>query len=345
MRWIKWRGRWPVPPWFVAAAAIALALSWFAQFRWLPGGLRLGEPRPVGAAAEIAPVGPVRIDEVMTSNRQAWAGAGGRYADWAELCNTGAQPIDITGWALTDRPDRKRPFRFPEQVLEPGERVLVYCTGDFRSAPGEVLEAPFRLSSTGDALLLYDARGAIMESLVIPALAADQVYARDERGAWRITDAYTPGLGNTDENHALLAEAAGASASPVTIHALCAWNRGLVRDADGDYCDWIELANTGDQPVSLKDYALSDDQGQPQRWALPDVKLEPGGRIRVFASGKDRRAPGGELHANFKLNAEGETVVLTDAEGRRIAEVAYELLGPDEIYARQADGGYQKTNG
>ena len=344
MRGIKWPKRWPVPPWLVAAAVMALALSWFAQFRWLPDGFRLGEPRPVNAAAEIAPVGPVRIDEVMTSNRLAWAGSGGQYADWVELCNTGGRPVDITGWTLTDRPDRKRTFRFPEQVLAPGERVLVYCTGDLRSAPGEALEAPFRLSSTGDALLLYDEGGAIMESMVIPALAADQVYARDERGAWRVTYACTPGLANTDENHALLAEGTGVSASAVTISALCAWNQGMAADADGDYSDWIELTNEGDQPVSLKGYALSDDPGQPQRWALPDVVLEPGGRLRIFASGKDRRA-GGELHANFKLNAEGEVVVLTDAQGRRIAEVAYELLGPDEVYARGADGGYQKTNG
>ncbi len=337
--------RLPFPLWFVAVAVLALALSWFMQFRWYPDGIRLASARPANLATEIAPVSSVRVNEVMTANRTAWSGAGGLYADWVELTNAGSASVDITGWTITDRASRNVQFHFPEHVLGPGEMVLVYCSGDLKNQKGDTYQAPFKLSSTGDALMIYDAHGAIMESINIPALGANQVYAWDgQAGAFRVTDEYTPGLNNTRENHLILTEHDGLSESPIVISEILAWNKSTIADEDGDLSDYIKLTNTGGESVNLLGYALSDNPDHPQRSLLPDVTLEGGKSLVVFASGKDKVTPGGEVHLSFKLNAEGETVVLTDNTGLRVNAVTYELLRADQSYARLSDGSHQKTN-
>jgi hypothetical protein len=63
-----------------------------------------------------------------------------------------------------------------------------------------------------------------------------------------------------------------------------------LQDEDQEYPDWIELENIGNQPISLLNYALSDNAGQPVKWKMPDVMIDPGGHRVVFASGKTRPA-------------------------------------------------------
>lgn len=62
----------------------------------------------------------------------------------------------------------------------------------------------------------------------------------------------------------------------------------VLADEDGEHSGWVELWNSGPQPVSLEGYGLSDDPDQPFRWTLPRATLPPDGRLVVFTSGKDR---------------------------------------------------------
>ncbi|RME94878.1 MAG: hypothetical protein D6766_04745, partial [Verrucomicrobia bacterium] len=106
----------------------------------------------------------------------------------------------------------------------------------------------------------------------------------------------------------------------VVITEFVAQNVSGLRDEDGQAEDWIEIQNRGDTSVNLEGWALTDDPDLPGKWTFPAVVLEPGQFLVVFASGKDRRPPGGgPLHTNFKLNREGEYLGLYDAESPREA--------------------------
>lgn len=85
-----------------------------------------------------------------------------------------------------------------------------------------------------------------------------------------------------------------------------AGNDGCIVDEDGNFSDWIELGNAGDEPVSLEGWYLSDKQDEPNRWQLPAVTLEPGEYLLVFASGKNRQE--GELHTDFSLVSGGDGI-------------------------------------
>ena len=96
----------------------------------------------------------------------------------------------------------------------------------------------------------------------------------------------------------------------VLISEFLAINNHTLMDADGDYSDWIELHNPGTQTVSLNNWYLTDSSSNLDKWKLPNVDL-PGGSYRiVFASGKNRRIAGAELHTNFSLSGSGEYLAL-----------------------------------
>jgi hypothetical protein len=83
------------------------------------------------------------------------------------------------------------------------------------------------------------------------------------------------------------------------INEIASSSASTIADEDGDFPDWIELHNPTDEPAPLAGYHLSDDPDDPARWAFPDLTLEADGYLVVFASGKDRRDVGGELHTEL----------------------------------------------
>jgi hypothetical protein len=101
----------------------------------------------------------------------------------------------------------------------------------------------------------------------------------------------------------------------LSITEFVADNDGAYLDGDGDAPDWIELHNAGVDPVSTEGLFLTDSASDLTKWMLPDVTIPAGGYLVVFASGKDRRDPHGELHTNFSLSAGGEYLALIDADG------------------------------
>ena len=102
---------------------------------------------------------------------------------------------------------------------------------------------------------------------------------------------------------------------PPRISEFMADNSGGLKDADGDSADWIEISNPNAFTLNLEGYYLSDDPARAFQWAFPSLRLPPKGILVVFASGKDRRVSGAELHTNFRLDATGEYLALNDKLG------------------------------
>lgn len=87
---------------------------------------------------------------------------------------------------------------------------------------------------------------------------------------------------------ALLFGPACLIAADLVINEVQTSNAGALRDEDNDSSDWIELLNRGPEPVNLAGWGLSDRTDTPMKWRFPSWTLEPGKRLLVFASGKDR---------------------------------------------------------
>lgn len=86
----------------------------------------------------------------------------------------------------------------------------------------------------------------------------------------------------------------GASAQNVMINEFMSSNNETVADEDGDYADWIEIYNAGPGQAQLEGWGLSDNAGNPYKWIFPEVTLDSGKYLLVWASGKNRRFDEGE---------------------------------------------------
>jgi hypothetical protein len=231
----------------------------------------------------------------------------GAFSDWIELQNTGDTSIDLEGWSLTDDQTDVLKWRFPSVILQPGAYQVVFASGKNRSLLNGELHTNFQLDTEGEYLALFCPRDtALATSEFAPAFPdqyADVAYA-DLSGSFDHTIQPTPGAANVSAPIVSPDQA-------LQINEFVASNTTGLQDEDDAFPDWIELYNPGPLSVNLSGWGLSDDPGAPYAWIFPDITMDSGDYLVVFASGKDRRPlNGAPLHTDFKLSRDGDFVGL-----------------------------------
>ncbi|MCE9615436.1 MAG: lamin tail domain-containing protein [Lentisphaerae bacterium] len=124
---------------------------------------------------------------------------------------------------------------------------------------------------------------------------------------------------------ALLLLAAGAmqpAHGDIIITEFMAINETKYTDANTNYPDWIELRNTTTFPpsgsTSLDGWYLTDDRDNLTKWRFPATNVVNGRQLIVFASGSTNSVIRNQLHANFKLDGDGEYLALVKPDGTTI---------------------------
>jgi hypothetical protein len=131
----------------------------------------------------------------------------------------------------------------------------------------------------------------------------------------------------------------------VVINELMATNTKSIVDPQGDHEDWLELYNITDKPVLLSGMYLTDKIDNLKKWEFPEnTTIQPHGYLIVWLD-EDGKAKKG-LHANFKLSANGETVMLvdTDAHGNQVIDtISFGKQKKDTAFGRlpNATGAFQ----
>ncbi|MEZ4724953.1 MAG: CotH kinase family protein [Candidatus Kapaibacterium sp.] len=126
------------------------------------------------------------------------------------------------------------------------------------------------------------------------------------------------------------------------INEICSDNDELLRSADGEYYDWIELYNNSNNTIELSNYYLSDDKKTLDKWKFVPQELPINGYIIVFASGIGLLTQG-EQHSNFKLSSSGETLYLTDGTNI-IDRVEFGAINEDYSFGRLEEDSELLTN-
>lgn len=130
-----------------------------------------------------------------------------------------------------------------------------------------------------------------------------------------------------------------ASQSVLRINEVVSENQTAGKDPQGDYDDYIEIANTSDSEIDLSHKFLTDNKKNPRKWKFPKgTKIKAGGRLVVWADENGKAKEG--LHANFKLDKEGETIQLIDSDkaGNLILDqIQFPKLVSDQAFRRIPD--------
>ena len=128
------------------------------------------------------------------------------------------------------------------------------------------------------------------------------------------------------------------SGFPVRINELLAANEKTNKDSEGEYEDWVELYNSSSKAVDLSGLYLSDSLNNPRKWKFPaGTSIAGGGHLIVWLDG-DTEAAG--LHASFRLNRDGETILLVDRDKGQNAildELKFSAQESDRSFGRAKD--------
>ncbi len=283
------------------------------------------------------------ISEIMASNNAAVPDSYGFYSDYIEVWNSSPEPISLQNIGLSDRTDKVL-FLFPNITLGADERIVVYASGkNDTSSPGS-LHAKFKISSTKqETIALFDPAQFIIDQVKIPVLNANQVYALQEDGSYTVSEFFSPGFPNSEEGHLAYRQSKTKAVGTLIINEIMADPLTGITDGDGELGDWVEIHNPTSNDISLKDIHLSDDPAKPFKWTFPDnAVIYANGYYVVFCTGKDQVDVSTNVpHSNFKINAEGETIVLSDGMGNVLDRVTFDNMPRDHSYGLNTFGEYQ----
>lgn len=273
-----------------------------------------------------AELSAVRISEFSVVS----TGYSDRYdllCDWIELHNTDSKAADISGFTLSDNVGNDK-YTFPEGTMIPaGGYLVVYCSD---KTVGEDI-APFALSEQGGESVVLKNSGGMIVEIVDTAEAQGFGSVALTRDGWIATQTPSPGYDNTTAGHEAYMRSIGADAGAVVISEVSAASAPLLADAYGEFSDWVELHNTGNQTVNLGGWYLSDDPDEPDKWVFPSLEIQPGERVIVFCSGRDIQFDG-EVHTGFSLSASGEDLVLSSYLGITVDSVSFGESAPGTSY-------------
>ena len=103
--------------------------------------------------------------------------------------------------------------------------------------------------------------------------------------------------------------------------------------------DWIELFNTTADDIDVAGMYLSDDPDNPMKWAIsgPQTLIPAFGHLVVWCDKLDAIS---QLHAPFKLDADGGSVVLSAADGSWSDRLDYPAHDGNSTIGRYPDGAH-----
>ncbi len=268
--------------------------------------------------------------DFLAFDRQAADAAWGRLTDGSSWIGT-----------IPATPDQPNSDAFPpvvervtldRQFPAPGREVVATAAVTETTAPLAEVELVYD-DGSGPTNLPMVAAGeewqAIIPGQPIGTEIAYYVRAEDREGREALLPAGAPGAAF----HAYWF----VGASALRINELMADNATTLADDQGEFDDWIELANLSAVDIDLHGYTLTDDLASPTRWIFPaGTTIEAGGYLLVWADDDEGDAG---LHASFKLSKDGEQVGLFGPGGASVLDtLSFAAQSTDLSQTRGPDG-------
>ena len=269
------------------------------------------------------------INEFMASNATTICDSFGSYSDWIELYNSTDTDMDISGFGISDNLSQPMKYRFPDGTTIAAKGYLVvFCSGNEGMQNGE-LHAPFGLRSYGEDVVIANRAGRIIDSYSFKNQETDVSVARipDGAGEFQSNSQPSPGYPNTGAGYSAFDAANRLPLGGVYISEF-GGSTGSVAS------DWVELHNSTGSAVSLAGYGLSNNPKNPAKWVFPDISIEPGEYLLLYATGSADKAQKKNLKLNFCISSTGEALFFFDPNGKLIDKLSAGRMRSGQSYGR-----------
>ena len=269
------------------------------------------------------------INEFMASNATTICDSFGSYSDWIELYNSTDTDMDISGFGISDNLSQPMKYRFPDGTTIAAKGYLVvFCSGNEGMQNGE-LHAPFGLRSYGEDVVIANRAGRIIDSYSFKNQETDVSMARipDGAGEFQSNSQPSPGYPNTGAGYSAFDAANRLPLGGVYISEF-GGSTGSVAS------DWVELHNSTGSAVSLGGYGLSNNPKNPAKWVFPDISIEPGEYLLLYATGSADKAQKKNLKLNFCISSTGEALFFFDPNGKLIDKLSAGRMKSGQSYGR-----------
>lgn len=269
------------------------------------------------------------INEFMASNATTICDSFGSYSDWIELYNSTDTDMDISGFGISDNLSQPMKYRFPDGTTIAAKGYLVvFCSGNEGMQNGE-LHAPFGLRSYGEDVVIANRAGRIIDSYSFKNQETDVSMARipDGAGEFQSNSQPSPGYPNTGAGYSAFDAANRLPLGGVYISEF-GGSTGSVAS------DWVELHNSTGSAVSLGGYGLSNNPKNPAKWVFPDISIEPGEYLLLYATGSADKAQKKNLKLNFNISSTGEALFFFDPNGKLIDKLSAGRMRSGQSYGR-----------
>ena len=269
------------------------------------------------------------INEFMASNATTICDSFGNYSDWIELYNSTDTDMDISGFGISDNLSQPMKYRFPDGTTIAAKGYLVvFCSGNEGMQNGE-LHAPFGLRSYGEDVVIANRAGRIIDSYSFKNQETDVSMARipDGAGEFQSNSQPSPGYPNTGAGYSAFDAANRLPLGGVYISEF-GGSTGSVAT------DWVELHNSTGSAVSLAGYGLSNNPKNPAKWVFPDISIEPGEYLLLYATGSADKAQKKNLKLNFCISSTGEALFFFDPNGKLIDKLSAGRMRSGQSYGR-----------
>ena len=119
--------------------------------------------------------GSLYINEVMSSNKTTLTSESGKHYDWIELYNGNDYDINLKGYHLTDDYSNTKKYEFPDVTIKRNDYLIIYASGLTVDNTSE-LHVNFKLSSKGEAVMLFDNNNNILSKISVNSMPSDISY-------------------------------------------------------------------------------------------------------------------------------------------------------------------------
>jgi len=314
----------------------------------------------------------VVINEAMSSNASTFADEDGEFPDWIELYNTTAQPVSLANYSLSDDPAKLEKWKFPGIEIQPHNFLLVYASGKDKKAgsmfwetiitKGDVWKylVPVSEPSSGwkypgfnDALWKSGPSGFGFgdndDATTVPQ--TNSVYIRKTFTVTDIQNIDTAFL-HVDYDDAFVAYLNGVEIAranigvkgvipPYTQNAAANHEANMYQGGSPDVFPVSKIRSlllTGENVLAVQVHNINSTSSD-----LTLIPFFTFGMKTPIANPRGLfpfvKLPSSYLHTNFKLNADGDAIFLSDSSGSKIDEVALGYIPPGYSFGRKPDGG------